>query len=103
MRPSRFGEMSEAEAASSELIPDRVPAIDPAFCMMNINEEGFLLNNVLEVLVFLMQAETSALFMGLISCVHCVLLISLFQRDCEAVNFNNLLLPGLYDDLPTST
>lgn len=50
-----------------------------------------------------MQAGTFALFMGLISCVHCVLLISLFQRDYETVNFNNLLLPRHYDDLPTST
>lgn len=98
--PSSFGEMSEAEAASSE---QTVPAIDTAFCMANINEEGFLLNNVLKVLIFLMQAGTSALFMGLIACVHCVLLISLFQRDCETVNFNNLLLPSHYDDLPTST
>lgn len=50
-----------------------------------------------------MQAGTFALFMGLISCVHCVLLISLFQRDYETVNFNNLLLPRHYDDLPTRT
>lgn len=95
--------MSEAEAASSGLIPDRVPATDTAFCMANISEEGFLLNNVLRVLIFLMQAGTSALFMALIACVHCVLLISLFQRGCEIVNFNNLLLPRHYDDLLTST
>lgn len=100
MHPPSFGEMSEAEAASSE---QRAPAIDTALCMANINKEGFLLNNVLKVLIFLMQAGTSALFMGLIACVHCVLLISLFQRECETVNFNNFLLPRHYDDLPTST
>lgn len=103
MHPANIGEMSEAEAASNELIPDRVPAIDTAFCMANINEARFLLNNVLNVLIFLMQAGTSASFMGLIACVYCVLLISLFQRDCETVNFNNLLLPRHYDNLPTST
>lgn len=83
MHPPSFGEMSEAKAASSEVTPNRVPAIDTAFYTVNINEERFLLNNVLKVLIFLKQAGTSALFMGLIACVHYVLLISLFQRDCK--------------------
>lgn len=103
MHPPSFGEMSEAKAASSEVTPNRVPAIDTAFYTVNINEERFLLNNVLKVLIFLKQAGTSALFMGLIACVHYVLLISLFQRDCETANFNNLLLPRHCDNLPTST
>lgn len=81
MHPPSFGGISEAEAASSKLISNRVPAAGTAFSMASINEEGFWLNNVLKVLIFLMQAGTSALFMGLIACVHCVLLISLFQRD----------------------
>lgn len=48
MHPPSFGEISEAEAASSELIPDKVPAIDTGFYMENISEEGLLHNNVLK-------------------------------------------------------
>lgn len=48
MHPPSFGEISEAEAASSELIPDKIPAIDTGFYMENISEEGFLHNNVLK-------------------------------------------------------
>ena len=40
MHPPNLHEMSEAEAASSELIPDRVPAIDTGFYTANFAENA---------------------------------------------------------------
>lgn len=40
MHPPNLHKMSEAEAVSSEFIPDTVPAIDAGFYMVNFTENA---------------------------------------------------------------
>lgn len=47
-----------------------------------------------------MEAGLFTLFICLFSYMGCLLLVSVFQRDCETVNFNSLFRPRHYDDLP---